>query len=67
MVEADRHLNLLPASILEIYKVFLHIDMLFIGMYSSSLKQSFPHHLAQILGFWVPCRVKMMSLCHGGG
>jgi hypothetical protein len=32
MVEADGHLKLLPASILDIYKVFEHIDMLFIGM-----------------------------------
>jgi hypothetical protein len=29
---ADRHLNLLPASILDIYKVFEHIDMLSIGI-----------------------------------
>jgi hypothetical protein len=28
MVEADRHLKLLPTSILDIYKVFEHIDML---------------------------------------
>ena len=28
---ADRHLNLLPASILDIYKVFEHIDMQSIG------------------------------------
>ena len=31
MVEAKGHLKLLPASILDIYKVFEHIDMLFIG------------------------------------
>ena len=30
MVEADSHLKLLPTSILGIYKVFEHIDMLFI-------------------------------------
>jgi hypothetical protein len=29
MVEADSHLKLLPTSILDIYKVFEHIDMLF--------------------------------------
>jgi hypothetical protein len=28
MVEADRHLKLLPISKLDIYKVFEHIDML---------------------------------------
>ncbi len=28
MVEADIHLKLLPTSILDIYKVFEHIDML---------------------------------------
>ena len=28
MVEADSHLKLLPTSILDIYKVFDHIDML---------------------------------------
>jgi hypothetical protein len=33
MVEADGHLKLLPTSILDIYKVFEHIDMLFIGIW----------------------------------
>jgi hypothetical protein len=32
MVEADSHLNLLTASILDIYKVSEHIDMLSIGI-----------------------------------
>ena len=34
MVEADsyHYLKLLPASILDIYNVFEHIDMLFIGI-----------------------------------
>jgi hypothetical protein len=32
MVEADSHLKLLPASIVDIYKVFEHIDMLPIGI-----------------------------------
>ena len=27
MVEADSHIKLLPASILDIYKVFEHIDV----------------------------------------
>ncbi len=33
----------------------------------SSLKQLYPHYLGQILGFWVTCGVKMMSLYHGWG
>jgi hypothetical protein len=32
MVEADDHLKLVPASILDIYKVLEHIDMLSIGI-----------------------------------
>jgi hypothetical protein len=32
MVEADSHLKLLPLSILDIYKVFEHIDVLSIGI-----------------------------------
>ena len=33
MVEADSHLKLLPPSILDIYKVFKHIDTLSIGIW----------------------------------
>jgi hypothetical protein len=33
MVEADSHLKLLATSILDIYKVFEHIDMLSIGIW----------------------------------
>ncbi len=33
MVEADSHLKLLPTSILDIYKVFEHNDMLSIGIW----------------------------------
>ncbi len=33
MVEADSHLKLLPASILDIYKVLEHIGMLFMGIH----------------------------------
>jgi hypothetical protein len=65
MVEADSHLKLLPASILDIYYVIEHIDMLKIDILSSSLKQFYPQYMAQILGFWVTCGVKMLSLCHG--
>jgi hypothetical protein len=32
MVEADSHLKLFPTSILDIYKVIEHIDMLSMGM-----------------------------------
>jgi hypothetical protein len=32
MVEADNHIKLHPTSILDIYKVFEHIDMLSIGI-----------------------------------
>jgi hypothetical protein len=32
MVEADSHNNLLPTSILDVYKVFEHIDMLSMGI-----------------------------------
>ncbi len=35
--------------------------------YSISLTQLYPPYLALILGLWVTCRVKMMSLCHGWG
>ncbi len=33
MFEADSDLKLLPTSILDIYKVFEHIDMLSIGIW----------------------------------
>ncbi len=36
MVEADSHLKLLSTSILDIYKVFEHIDMLSIGIWLQS-------------------------------
>jgi len=32
MVEADSYLKLLPASILDIYKVFEHIDILSVSI-----------------------------------
>jgi hypothetical protein len=35
--------------------------------YGSSLKQLDPHYLGHILGFWVTCGVKMMSLCQDWG
>ncbi len=36
MVEAGSHLKLLPTFILDIYKVFEHIDMLSIGIQQQS-------------------------------
>jgi hypothetical protein len=33
MVEADSHIKLLPTSILDIYKVFGHIDIIFMGIW----------------------------------
>jgi hypothetical protein len=33
MFEADSYLKLLPASILDMYKVFEHIDILSIGIW----------------------------------
>jgi hypothetical protein len=60
MFEADSHLKLLPTSILDIYKVFEQIDMLSIGIQYQRLTQLYPPDLAQILGLWVTCGVKMM-------
>ncbi len=56
MVEADSHLKPLFPSILDIYKIVKHIDMLFIGI------QLQPYTVISTLlgsdldfGFWVPC------------
>jgi hypothetical protein len=59
MVEADSHLKLLPISILDIYNVFEHINMLSMGI-EYQHTQLYPPYLAQILGFWVTCGVKVM-------
>ncbi len=68
MVEADSHLKLIPTSILDIYKMFEHIDMLSIVIeYQPYTVTPTVIGSAQILGFWVTCGVKMMSLCHGWG
>ena len=64
MVEADSYLKLLLESILYTYKVFEHIDMLSKGIHCSHI-QLYPPYLAQILGFWVTCRTKMMPFHHG--
>ena len=60
MVEADR----LPPSILDIYKVFEHIDiidMLSIGIQQQPCYTVHPHYLDQILRFWVTCDDVIMS------
>ncbi len=51
MVEAESHLKLLPASMLDICTVFEHIYMLSIGMVAAL--HSYPLNLASIWGFWV--------------
>jgi hypothetical protein len=59
-------LELLPASILDSYKVFEHM-ICCPWAYSSSLTQLYQHYLAHSLGFWVTCGVKMVSLRYGRG
>ena len=64
MVEAESHLKLPPASILDIYKVFELIDMLSIDTVAAI--HSYIHRTW--LRFWgsgIVCGVKMMSLHHG--
>ncbi len=66
MVEADSHLKLLPTSLLDMYKVFEHIDMLFIVI------QDQPY---TVISTWLGSDFgahghlwsQMMSLCHGWG
>ncbi len=67
MVDADSHLKLLlPTSILDTYKVMSTL-IWHPWAYSISFTQLYPPCLAQILGFWATCGVKMMRLCHGWG
>jgi hypothetical protein len=44
MVEASILFKLLNLSILDMYKVFEHIDMLSIDILSNSLKQFYPQY-----------------------
>jgi hypothetical protein len=53
--EADSHLKLLPLSILHMYKVFKHIDMLSIGIQQQPYTGIPSLLVAHILGFWVTC------------
>jgi hypothetical protein len=56
MVEADSRLKLLPASILDIYKVYEQSVVMSMGMHISSLTQLYPpYYLAQIVGYLVIC------------
>ncbi len=57
MFEADSHLKLLPTSILDMYNVFEHIDMLSIGLQCHPYTV-IPTLLSLDLGFWVTCLVK---------
>jgi hypothetical protein len=50
MVEADSQLKLLPASTLDIYKVFEHIDMLFWGIRKQTALNSYTH--TSLFIFW---------------
>ena len=65
MVEAESHLKLCPPYILvDIYKVFEHIDMLSMGI------QLQPYTVIHTLlgsdfGRWVTCGIEMLSLHHG--
>ncbi len=38
-----------------------------VNMYTISALHRYSPYLAQIMGFWVTCGVKMMWLCHGWG
>jgi hypothetical protein len=57
MVETYSHLKLLPTSILDMYKVFEHIDMLSMGMQYQPYTV-IPTLLSLDLGLWVTCGVK---------
>jgi hypothetical protein len=59
MFEAASHKKLLPTSILDIFKVFEHIDMLSFGIkYQPYTVMA--TLLGSYFGFWVTCGVKMM-------
>jgi hypothetical protein len=64
MVEADSHLKLLPTSILDIYTVFEHIDMLSIGIQYQPYTV-IPTLLGLDFGVQGHLWSQMMWLCHG--
>jgi hypothetical protein len=56
MVEADSHLKLFPTSILDISKVFEHIDMLSMGIQWQPYTVTptvYLHYLAQMCEYWL--------------
>ncbi len=65
LIETDSNLKLLSSSILDIYKVFEHIDML--SMDAVAALHSHTHTYWFFGGFWVTCEAKMISLPHGWG
>ncbi len=66
MFEAESHLKLLPTSILDIYKVFEHIDMLSIGIWRQPYTDT-PTLLGSDFGVIGHLWSQMMWLCHGWG
>ncbi len=68
MVEADSHLELLPPSILDIYKkIEVWTHRYAVHRHKVAALHSYLPYLAHILGFWITYGVEMMSLCHGWG
>ena len=65
--EADSHLNLFPPSILDIYKVFEHIDMLSIGIRQQPYTVILPTLLGSDFGDLGHLWSQMMSLRHVWG
>jgi hypothetical protein len=58
MVEADSHLKLLPASIIDIYKVFEHIDILSMGIVAALHSHTHTTWL-KVWGFWALVESKL--------
>ncbi len=63
MVEADSHLKQVPTSILDIYEVFEHVDILSMGIQYPPYAVT-PTLLGSEFGALGTCGVKMISLCH---
>jgi hypothetical protein len=62
--EADSHLKLPPTSILDMYKVLEHINMLYMGIQYQPYTV-IPTLLGSDFGVLGHLRSQMMSLCHG--
>ncbi len=67
MVEADSHTSNCFPHPYYTYTKCLSTLICCPWTYSISLTNLYPPYLAHFLGFWVTCRVKMMSLCHDWG